>query len=324
VTLAVFAFNQQEFIEEAVQAALSQTYCPLQIILSDDFSSDRTFEIMAACVARYSGCHEVVLNRNERNLGIGEHINTITSRADGVLVIGAAGDDVSLPQRVEKLVELWFQDGCRADSLCSDSYVIDADGAPLGILIGKPFCGPLVEGVVNYFPGLQGATHAWTKRPFEKFGRLLPGTVCEDRIIPFRSHVLGGVAYTNKALVKYRVHTKNVSHHHYVTEEFVISRTAELHRRNSNISLSYVHDIDRALVLGVGDAVDLLKARDLAITMHLLSKLKSEFLVAPRLRQFKLILRSVMRFPGQSLRWLIIFLFPGVYKRNQMRNWGKS
>ena len=46
ITFALFAYNQEKYIEEAVQGAFLQTYSPLEIILSDDGSTDRTFEII--------------------------------------------------------------------------------------------------------------------------------------------------------------------------------------------------------------------------------------------------------------------------------------
>lgn len=46
VTFALIAYDQERFIREAVEGAFSQTYSPLEIILSDDCSSDRTFEII--------------------------------------------------------------------------------------------------------------------------------------------------------------------------------------------------------------------------------------------------------------------------------------
>jgi glycosyltransferase involved in cell wall biosynthesis len=45
ITFALFAYNQEQFIAEAVQGALSQTYSPLEIILSD-WSADSTFHVM--------------------------------------------------------------------------------------------------------------------------------------------------------------------------------------------------------------------------------------------------------------------------------------
>ena len=47
ITFALMAYNQEQLIEEAVAGALAQTYSPLEIILSDDCSTDRTFSIMS-------------------------------------------------------------------------------------------------------------------------------------------------------------------------------------------------------------------------------------------------------------------------------------
>lgn len=62
VTFALFAYNQEKYIREAVDGAFSQTYEPLEIILSDDCSSDRTFEIMQEMAAAY--LHLVVQEPN--------------------------------------------------------------------------------------------------------------------------------------------------------------------------------------------------------------------------------------------------------------------
>ena len=45
-TFTVFAYNQEAYVAEAVRGALAQRYRPLQVILSDDASTDRTFEGM--------------------------------------------------------------------------------------------------------------------------------------------------------------------------------------------------------------------------------------------------------------------------------------
>jgi len=54
ISFVLLAYNQEAFIREAVQSALEQTYQPLEIILSDDFSKDDTFEIIKNMAASYS------------------------------------------------------------------------------------------------------------------------------------------------------------------------------------------------------------------------------------------------------------------------------
>ena len=46
VTFALFAYNQEKYIREAVEGAFSQTYQRMEIILSDDCSTDSTFDIL--------------------------------------------------------------------------------------------------------------------------------------------------------------------------------------------------------------------------------------------------------------------------------------
>src|SRR5712664_440400 len=94
VTFAIAAFNQERFIREAVEAAFAQTYSPLEIVLSDDCSEDRTFEIICELAKAYRGPHRVVLNRNPVRRSIGGHINRIVEISQGELILSAAGDDI--------------------------------------------------------------------------------------------------------------------------------------------------------------------------------------------------------------------------------------
>lgn len=64
VTLALFSYNQEQYIREAVEGAFSQTYEPLEIILSDYCSSGQTYEIMQEMASVYEGPHEVRAQRN--------------------------------------------------------------------------------------------------------------------------------------------------------------------------------------------------------------------------------------------------------------------
>jgi len=111
VTFALFAYNQEKYIREAVEGAFSQTYEPLEIILSDDCSSDRTFEIMQEMAAAYEGPHKVFVRRNPFNLGTAMHVQLAFAQSSGQLFVVAAGDDISTCNRVAVLVEAWMEAG---------------------------------------------------------------------------------------------------------------------------------------------------------------------------------------------------------------------
>lgn len=216
VTFALFAYNQEQYIGEAVKAALAQDYSPLEIIISDDCSSDETFNLIRELTKTYDGPHTVRINRNTVNLGsrgLGAHVNRVLELAEGELIVFAAGDDVSSSKRTSMLVELWESAGRPSGSLHSAVQVIDASGAKLRWLHGRTtFEGLSVAQMVKLGgKGVLGASHAVTKNIFEQFGPLHPSTMFEDRVLAWRSFLAGRIIYTKCPLVKYRVHGNSMT-----------------------------------------------------------------------------------------------------------------
>src|SRR6266700_1757044 len=146
ISYVVATFNQKDYIREAVESAFAQTYSPLEIIISDDCSKDGTFEIAQAMAAAYRGPHTVRLNQNQSTLGIGGHTNRLMELCRGELIVVAAGDDVSLPNRTEVIRQAWEHSGRQATSIFSCYTTINQDGTVRGIggqrgtpLNGAPF-----------------------------------------------------------------------------------------------------------------------------------------------------------------------------------------
>jgi len=210
VTFPVFAFNQEEYVREAVRGAFSQTYSPLEIILSDDCSSDSTFHIMKEMAAEYRGPHRLKVRRNESNLGLARHVNRVMEVANGELIVGAAGDDISEAERASWAVETWRAAGGRAMSITSDvSVLLEMPDASFS---KPPFRQQTLEEVISVKgPSIMGCAHAWHRRVFDVFGPLPSTVVAEDRAIAFRSMLLGVIAHDPRKVVRYRVHGQSMS-----------------------------------------------------------------------------------------------------------------
>lgn len=208
VTLALFTYNQQDFIAQAVAAALAQTYSPLEIIISDDCSQDETLSIINSIISSYAGSHKVIVRRNESNLGLLAHINTVMEMVRGELIVVAAGDDISMPHRVEYLVNFWLEK--KASVLFSNAMIIDQDGAPHGQFYSKPIPQVTFEDLLVGKSIIIGATCAWEKKVFDIFGPLLGGAINEDLMIPLRGAMINKVQYVNASLVYYRRHSANL------------------------------------------------------------------------------------------------------------------
>ncbi len=241
MTLAVAAFNQEHFVRDAVAGAFAQTYSPLQIILSDDASKDRTFAIMQEMAASYRGPHQVVLNQNPTNAGLASHSNRIFSRARGELVVLNAGDDISLPHRVEAIAAAWEAGGRRSFGV--HSRVIDMDSS--GRIEGDPPPTQLRANVLQFEDGLSaakqfmreekpvilGCTAAWHRALFDRFGPLPLDVMYEDMTLGFRARLLGGMAFIDDPLVLYRLHDANVHHADFQAPATLDVLRAEENRR---------------------------------------------------------------------------------------------
>lgn len=211
VTLLLLSYNQEKYVEEALRAALDQTYAPLEIIFSDDCSKDRTYQLAKRICENYSGHHKLILQKNEKNLGIGMHLNKLFDQANGELIVLAAADDISEPERVEELVTLWLKSEKKYDSIWSAVSLIDERGNAAGIKDQTPQSSAIVDQVQDFVPSVLGCSHATTKRLHDKFGTFGENIVYEDRVIAFRSLISGGHGYIKKPLVKYRIHSESIS-----------------------------------------------------------------------------------------------------------------
>lgn len=214
VTFLLLSYRHERFLREAAEGALAQGYSPLEVILSDDGSPDGSFGILEEVAAAYRGPHRVVLNRNPSNLGIGGHIDRAMERANGELVVMAAGDDVSEPARTERLCREWARTGKGACSLYSDAVLVDEEGRGTGRLFGgraHSHARTVEEAIARGGIGVAGCTHAFTKECFDAFGPVETRAFAEDMTIPFRSLLLGDIRYLDEPLVRYRTHGGNVS-----------------------------------------------------------------------------------------------------------------
>ena len=243
VTFALIAYNQEKFIREAVKGAFSQTYEPLEIILSDDCSSDRTFEIMKEMADAYDGPHEVRARQNEVNLGLAGHVNTVVQHSIGEILLLAAGDDVSLPYRTCMSIDLLNENKNSAAALLS-ADVIDDTGKTIGEFLCKTRKGrgntQTIDDLLSWNHKTFGATRAVRREVFTKFGPLNESCPTEDTPLLLRSLILGTNAISQLKAIQYRRHDSN------------LSGAASMKKMNiSTIYQQYTDDIDTAESLNI-------------------------------------------------------------------------
>lgn len=203
VSFCVKSFNQKKFLIEALKGAFAQTYRPLEIVISDDGSTDGSWEyILSACEDFRRNVSEgkvdagvtVIVNRNERNLGNLGNWQKCGELAHGELCIKADGDDVSLPNRTESTVRAWLVAGRnRVKSISCGGWKIDTNGEVIGRVERSTARNPI------------GAVMAWTRDCFYGFGPIVYPWAFDDIVFGRRSMLLGDDISIDDPLVLYRV-----------------------------------------------------------------------------------------------------------------------
>ena len=212
VTIALIAYNSEPFIREAVESVLAQTYSPLEIILSDDCSTDGSFAVICDLARRYNGPHRVVVNRNATNLGGAEHISLMLEMARGEFIVQAEGDDVSVPERTTKLVECWLKTNRSRDLICSYFAEINEGGQSTGYIKEDVMFMPDVNADVSTWRcGATGATASYTPKLYQKYGPIHHDVLAVDWVIPFRAWLEGGVEMVREPLIRHRTHSRSIS-----------------------------------------------------------------------------------------------------------------
>ncbi|MCB1706843.1 MAG: glycosyltransferase [Halioglobus sp.] len=90
VNILIPTYNQAEHLAAAVASALDQDYANLQVIVSDDASTDTT----AAVLRQFSAGQRLVVSRNATNLGrVGNYRKCLYQLAFGDWVLVLDGDD---------------------------------------------------------------------------------------------------------------------------------------------------------------------------------------------------------------------------------------
>lgn len=100
ISVLMGIYNCADTLPDAIECILAQTITDWQLILCDDGSSDRTYQIAADYCERYPD--KIVLLKNEKNMGLNYTLNHCLAHATGEFIARMDGDDLCSADRFEK------------------------------------------------------------------------------------------------------------------------------------------------------------------------------------------------------------------------------
>ena len=151
VSVLMCSFNHEQYIWEAIESVLDQSFKDLELIIVDDCSIDSSREI----IEKYSAKDERVRAFfHEKNMGIAKTANDGFKEARGKFISFIGSDDAWVPHKLEKQLALINNNEDRV--LWSEGEIIDSDGFSTGITFSqmhsstkKKKTGNIFEEIIN-------------------------------------------------------------------------------------------------------------------------------------------------------------------------------
>lgn len=125
VSIIIPTFDRPRYLQEAIDAALAQSYANIEVLVFDNGTLDETLTVGEQAARRDP---RVRFRRNERNLGMSGNFNALGAAARGEFLVAIGDDDRLLPDFVGRLVEAIRPD---ARVAFSNHYLIDSQGRRL-------------------------------------------------------------------------------------------------------------------------------------------------------------------------------------------------
>lgn len=125
VTVVVVGYNHAAYVRECLDSIRLQTRTADRVLIADDASPDHSREVVAEYLAEHPGFAEFL--PNVQNIGLNRTLNRMLALVDTEYVAYVSADDLLLPTRLERHLELLERTG--ADLAYSDAVIIDARSA---------------------------------------------------------------------------------------------------------------------------------------------------------------------------------------------------
>src|SRR5437868_15054123 len=99
ISIVLCSYNGERFIKEQIDSILHQTYPNIELIISDDASTDETARILK----EYKGDQKIKLFFQDENVGATKNFEFAIKQVRGEFIAFSDQDDIWLPQKLERL-----------------------------------------------------------------------------------------------------------------------------------------------------------------------------------------------------------------------------
>lgn len=204
VSIVMATYNGGNYLAQQLDSLLAQTYPSIEIIITDDGSTDDTRAILTRYAEQYA---HIKLYFNETNLGYIRNFEKGIQLATGAYISLCDQDDYWFPEKIEKLYNaIGHYPMIYADSLLCNEQLEPSGKKISDVASCQTFNSCLQQAV---FCRVYGHATLINRSMLQKalpFPEVLP----HDWWLSFMATLEGGILFFPEALVSYRQHSNNI------------------------------------------------------------------------------------------------------------------
>lgn len=198
-------YNGEKYLRKQVESILRQTVSDFELVMTDDCSTDGSWQLMQELAA---GDRRIRISRNTANLGFKDNFQKAISLCSGEYIALSDCDDIWTPDHLEVLLAT-IGDKAMA---CANSTFIDADDKPLGTTLKyqESFDGvpsddmAKFRSIILFRNTYQGAAMIM-RRSFVDVALPIPGEMrYHDTWFAALACFCGGINYSARSILNYR------------------------------------------------------------------------------------------------------------------------
>lgn len=209
-SVALCTFNGEKYIEQQLESILQQSTKIDEIVVFDDLSTDKTFEILQKFQIQFPQIFKVV--QNEANLGYVQNFEKAITLCTGDLIFLSDQDDIWFPNKI-KNVEKYFSENQNITVLCHNLNLSESENSEKNYWKLRNFTPnktnqQILEQVVlegNIFPGMSMVITKNAQQnyfPLKKMNHL----IIHDFELIIKACKENSFGILNEILSEYRLH----------------------------------------------------------------------------------------------------------------------
>lgn len=221
VSVLIPCYNHEKFVKNCLESILHQDYSNYEVLLCDDASADRSFDIAEGMKRAFDEKKIAFsLYRNQENRGITKNLNFMLRRAGGKYIKIIASDDLLFPEYLSRMVsfmeerqqiQLAFSDVVKVRE--EAGYPVEGEYIIEEPLPEPPDCGDRMLERIYAFNFIPAPAMMIRRSVFDECGEYDENIGIEDWEMTMRilqKHP-NGIDHLEGALVYYRINENSIS-----------------------------------------------------------------------------------------------------------------